>query len=297
MGTHLFFTNIELINAGIDGCTNLIINGNVDERTLDVRGPGTATNEIVRVRDGAGNNVFRLNEQAETSFFDVDTVEFGNLNDAVRIKVVHDLGGSANMQEWQDDGDIVLAKVAHDGKITGTGLSADGNRINDVTIGALMDDAPNVDQLNRAISGSLPYWEQTFEVTIDTAPSVGTSGVILRQELTFTSLVEAPVARDSRPVFISINAVHLHGSDPGDWDLQLFKNGETLNPIITFAFGWASSSFAQSVTAGPSFLYSGTLAFSSGDFYQIAASGPGVLDLFIIRCNVGWELDEALDLT
>lgn len=129
------------------------------------------------------------------------------------------------------------------------------------------------------LSGAIgDYYEMTFhgiDLNTVTALALSTDGLASAQ-------YRHPIARNSRVAFMAVCAAHAHGSDPGDWDVQLFKNG---TKQATFNVPLSSSSTSGLITAGkPSSIFN----LDAGDGLHLAASGVST-SAILMKVTVGFE--------
>jgi len=85
-----------------------------------------------------------------------------------------------------------------------------------------------------------------------------------------------PAPFDGVAHYMSINFLHIHGSDPGDWTFTV-QNVDTATSV-TFTAALSSSSSTQLVTTGK---LSAALTINEGDQIKITCTGPSTAVPFI----------------
>lgn len=194
---------------------------------------------------------------------------------------------TAKLQSWKVFPGFEVGYVNSDGKLYASGLDALSNEVTDVGNGDSMTSATNVNQLNLAISGALPYWEHLFAVTV-----LGSSTALEpTQEGAVTSALEMSFARGAKLARVAVDSQHLHGSTPGDWIVTFHKN-ESATPFATFDYSYNAATLTDEVTVGAPTAFAGaSLVMAAGDRYHIAVSGANIDNANAIRIVVGWEAD------
>ena len=150
----------------------------------------------------------------------------------------------------------------------------------------LMGEAPTLDQMNTAISGFIPYWEHNWgDFTTD---SITSRNLFYEGALT-AAFIKAPIANDSTISKIAVVNHHSNGSDPGDWDLQVRKHPNTIDPVVTFQYEHDASNSVEKITVGAPAIYSGVNTWFAGEMMEVSISGATITGHLAINVIIGFE--------
>ena len=221
-----------------------------------------------------------------------------NDNAVIPLKIEGFSGGhTVDLQRWSADNEApgdTIAFIDSGCKMTAVGFDASGQQVNVVADGTVMQDAATINQLHTAASGTLQYWEQHLVQGV-IANASGTA--FSHPDASITQSQGVPIARRCQITTFATNALHIHGSDPGDWDVQIFRrNDDEVNPIATFIVEWDSASFGEKMTTGVPVAYSGVQIWELGDMYSVAASGVGIANGHSLKLVLGFESRENFNL-
>lgn len=220
---------------------------------------------------------------------DARIVDIDLNEDIVGFKVVPVAGQTQNLAEWCNPDGTAKAYITPSCGIVASGASFGGAVVDNIGAPADQQDAARlfdaIHRANLAISGTMPYWEHTVAQAI-----VGTtSGFILEDNGLLTIPYQLPIQRPCALTHIGQINQHVHGSDPGPWDIQVFKNTDTSSPIATQLVGFSSSSLVNRCTASGLAI---SPILSPGDRIGIVASGGTnvITGGIVMRVTLGFTL-------
>jgi len=289
------YTDLNFINAGITGVTNLAILANVDELAVSIVGfDVTQSTNILDISDGDSDPILVIGpQQATTHFFSGQTLRFDHGADSTRIAIRRHSSGTATMQEWQNNAGSPLASVSYAGKIFGEGLDANDQQVTNVGAGLLLDDGVNVDQLNTTLSGALPTWDYGLSAEEQTGATITSLSSLIFYGPTSVENAAIIASRDMKLTDISIN-IQFDTNVINDEDILLeWEVRKSTNCETSFAIIADHELTLSGTTVHQCFdvALSPNVTLDKGDLWKITGrvSGGSIAD-FYMRMQVLAEL-------